>query len=253
MKRDLEQASSVISKAPKLPKIPSGTLEEVLLTPMRKVISQRLQEAKSTIPHFYVHQAIDAEPLIALREQLKSFDLNITYNDLMIKAVALALQGHPEVNSGFNASKNTLIRFKTIDIAVAVSIEGGLITPIVTHADSKSVQEISAEVKQLAKRAKEGKLQPHEYQGGSFTISNMGMYGITDFQGIINPPQAALLAISGIIDVPVVKNGAIVPGKVLNITISVDHRAIDGALAAKFVKALQKLVENPAILLIELI
>ncbi|MBA3602602.1 MAG: pyruvate dehydrogenase complex dihydrolipoamide acetyltransferase [Parachlamydiaceae bacterium] len=250
MKRDLDQKPAQGKSAARQPTQPSGTFEEIALTPMRKIISQRLQEAKSTIPHFYVTQTIDAEPLIALRQQLKNFETSITYNDFIVKGVALALQEHPEVNSGFNASKNMLISFKTIDIAVAVSIEGGLITPIVTHADTKTVQEISAEVKELAKRAKEGKLQPHEYQGGSFTISNMGMYGITDFQAIINPPQAAILAVSGIIDAPVVKNGAVVPGKILNLTISVDHRAIDGALAAKFMKTLQKLVENPAILLV---
>lgn len=250
MKRDLAQVPASQIAGQKFPKLPAGTFEEISLTPIRKIISQRLQEAKSTIPHFYVRQVIDAEPLIAMRQQLKNFETNITYNDLMIKAVALALQEHPEVNSGFNPAKNVLISYKTIDIAVAVSIEGGLITPIVTHADAKSVSEISAEVKELAKRAKEGKLQPHEYQGGSFTISNMGMYGITDFQAIINPPQAAILAVSGIVDTPIIKHGAVVAGKVLNVTISVDHRAIDGALAAKFIKTLQKLVENPATLLI---
>ncbi len=250
MKRDLNQKPAQGRSASRQPTLPAGTFEEVALTPIRKVISKRLQEAKSTIPHFYVTQSVDAEPLIALRQQLKNFETSITYNDLIIKAVALALQEHPEVNSGFDSSKNVLISYKTIDISVAVSIEGGLITPIVTHADTKTVQEISTEVKDLAKRAKDGKLQPQEYQGGSFTISNMGMYGITDFQAIINPPQAAILAVSGITDTPVVKNGTVVPGKVLNLTISVDHRAIDGALAAKFMKTLQKLVENPAILLI---
>lgn len=249
MKRDLANARQVAGRSARAkPQFPAGTFEEVDLSPMRKVIAQRLQEAKSTIPHFYVQQAVNVESLILVREQLKAFEVNVTFNDLIIKAVALALREHPEVNSGFNAAKNVLIRYKTVDISVAVSIEGGLITPIVTHADLKSVSEISAEVRELAKRAKEGKLQPHEYQGGSFTLSNMGMYGVTDFQAIINPPQAAILAVSGISDSPVIKNGVVVPGKLLNITLSVDHRAIDGAAAAKYIKSLQKYLENPTIL-----
>lgn len=251
MKRDLSQARPLTGRAVSaIPQISAGTFEEIELTPMRKVIAQRLQAAKSTIPHFYVRQAVNVEALIYAREQLKAFEVNITFNDLIIKATALALREHPEVNSGFNAEKNQLIYYKTVDISVAVSIEGGLITPIVTHADLKSVLEISTEVKELAKRAKEGKLQPHEYQGGSFTVSNMGMYGITDFQAIINPPQAAILAVSGISDVPIIKNGIVVPGKQLNVTLSVDHRAVDGAAAAKFIKTLQRLLENPTILFI---
>lgn len=249
MKRDLANARQIAGGAQKAkPQIPAGTFEEVDLSPMRKIIAQRLQEAKSTIPHFYVQQTVNVEALILAREQLKAFEVNVTFNDLIIKAAALALRDHPEVNSGFNAAKNVLIRYKTVDISIAVSIDGGLITPIVTHADLKSVSEISAEVKELAKRAKEGKLQPHEYQGGSFTLSNMGMYGVTDFQAIINPPQAAILAVSGISDSPVIKNGSVVPGKLLNITLSVDHRAIDGAAAAKYIKCLQKYLENPTIL-----
>lgn len=249
MKRDLANARQTAGGTARAkPQIPAGTFEEMELSPMRKVIAQRLQEAKSTIPHFYIQQTINVESLILAREQLRAFEVNVTFNDLIIKAAALALRDHPEVNSGFNSTKNVLIRYKTVDVSVAVSIEGGLITPIVTHADHKSVLEISTEVKELAKRAKEGKLQPHEYQGGSFTLSNMGMYGVTDFQAIINPPQAAILAVSGITDSPVIKNGAVVPGKLLNLTLSVDHRAIDGAAAAKYIKSLQKYVENPTIL-----
>lgn len=250
MKKDLSQASLKKGSRQIAPQFPAGTYEEVLLTPIRKVIAQRLQDAKSTIPHFYVHQTVDVEPLIALRSQLKNFEVDVTFNDLIIKAIALTLRDHPEVNSGFDAAKNVLLRYKTIDISVAVSIEGGLITPIITHADLKSLEEISAEVRALAKKAKEGKLEPKEYQGGSFTLSNMGMYGIHDFQAIINPPQAAILAVSGITDTPVVRNGQVVAGKVLNMTLSVDHRAIDGAVASKFIRALQKRIENPATLLL---
>lgn len=250
MKKDLSKASLGKSTKQHAPEFAAGTHEEIALTPIRKIIAQRLQEAKSTIPHFYVRQAVDVEPLIALRSQLKNFGFDLTFNDLIIKAIALTLKDHPEVNCGFDATKKVLLQYKTIDISIAVSIEGGLITPIITHADIKSLEEISAEVKSLAKRAKEGKLEPHEYQGGSFTLSNMGMYGVTDFQAIINPPQAAILAVSGITDTPVVKNGQVVPGKLLNITLSVDHRAIDGAVAGRFIKALQRRIENPATLLL---
>jgi pyruvate dehydrogenase E2 component (dihydrolipoamide acetyltransferase) len=227
-----------------------GSYEEETLTPMRKVISQRLQEAKAYIPHFYVSLKIDAQPMIDLREQLKHHGIKVTFNDFVIRASALALRQHPNVNSGFNSATNSIIRFKTIDISVAVSLPVGLITPIVRHADFKNLGEISTEVKELAVRAKEGKLESHEYKGGSFTISNLGMYGVSEFIPIINPPQAAILAIGGILPVPVVKNGQVVPGNEMTLTLSGDHRVIDGVAGAEFLKTLQKLLENPAILLI---
>jgi pyruvate dehydrogenase E2 component (dihydrolipoyllysine-residue acetyltransferase) len=251
--RDLDKAP----KAPaipfgkrEVPTIPPGSYEEEALTPMRRVIGQRLQESKSFIPHFYITQTVDAEPLVNLREQLKKLEINVTYNDLAIRACAMALREHPEVNSGFNSVNQTLIRFQTIDISIAVSVDGGLITPIIRHADYKTVSEISAEVKALASRAKEGKLEEFEYKGGSFTVSNLGMYGVTDFIGVINPPQAALLAVGGIQEVPVVKNGQVVPGKTLNITLSADHRVVDGALGADFIRTLKGILENPVALII---
>lgn len=248
---ELAQPLGVLGFIPrKEPTVSPGTYEEEQLSTMRKVIGQRLQESKSFIPHFYVQQAVDAQPLVAVRSQLGNFDLKISVNDFILRACALALRQHPVVNSGFNSVNQSLIRFKTIDIAVAVSVQGGIITPIIRHADYKNLGEISAEVKSLAKRAKEGKLEPQEYKGGSFTISNLGMYGVSNFQAIINPPQAAILAISGIQDTPVVKNGAIVPGKVMNLTLSADHRVIDGVAAAEFLRTLQKFLENPAALLI---
>lgn len=231
------------------PSIAPGTYEEETMSPMRKIIGQRLQESKSFIPHFYVQQTIDAQPMISIREQLANNGVKVTFNDFVIRACALTLKNHPNVNSGFNSLNQTIIRFKTIDIAVAVSVNGGLITPIVRHADFKNLGELSVEVKDLAKRAKESKLEAHEYKGGSFTISNLGMYGVTDFQAIINPPQAAILAVSGIQDAAVVKNGHVVAGKTMNIQLSVDHRVIDGVAAAEFIKALQKLLESPAVLL----
>ncbi len=232
------------------PKEAPGTFVEEAMTPMRKVISQRLQEAKSFIPHFYVSLKVDAQPMMSAREQLKNLDVKVTFNDFVVRACALALRQHPNVNSGFNSVTNSIIRFKTIDISIAVSVQGGLITPIVRHADLKNLGELSLEVKALAGRAKEGKLEAHEYKGGSFTISNLGMYGVSDFIAIINPPQAAILAVSGIQQVPVVRNGQIVPGNEMTLTLSGDHRVIDGVAGAEFLRTLQKFLENPAALLV---
>ena len=251
--RDLERAqpASVVAFGHREePTLAPGTYEEETLTPMRKIIGNRLQESKTFIPHFYVQQAIDAQPLVAIREQLSTFKIKVSVNDLILRATALTLKEHPQVNSGFNSVNQSVIRFKTVDLSVAVSVGGGLITPIIRHADFKNLGEISVEVRALAKRAKDGKLESHEYKGGSFTVSNLGMYGVSNFQAIINPPQAAILAISSIQEIPVVKNGVIVPGKIINFTLSADHRVIDGVAAAEFLKTLQKYLENPAVLLI---
>lgn len=251
--RDLDlglPAQTVTFGERSLPQVVPGTYEEVPLTPMRKVIAQRLSQAKTFIPHIYVRQEIDAGPIVEAREQLKNGNLKVTYNDFAIRAVALALRDHPVANSGFNSVTQSIILFKTIDISVAVTVETGLITPIVRHADYKNLGEISAEVKELASRAKIGKLQPEEYKGGSFTISNMGMFGVTDFCAIINPPQSCILAVGGIEDAPRVKNGQVVVGKKMGLVLSADHRVVDGADAAKFLKSVQKYLENPALLLI---
>ncbi len=226
------------------------TFEEETLTPMRKTIGQRLQQAKTFIPHFYIQQMIDAEPIAAFREQLHQLGIKVTFNDCIVRASALALRKHPEVNSGFHSGNQTLIRFKTVDIAVAVTLAGGLVTPIIRHADHKDLGKISTEMRSLAKRAKEGKLEPQEYKGGSFTISNLGMYGISDFQAIINPPQAAILAVSAIQEVPVVKKGSVVPGKTMSLTLSADHRVIDGAIGAEFMRTLKHYLENPVSILL---
>jgi len=251
--RDLERAQPtglVTFGRQESPEFPAGSYEEVPLTPMRKIIARRLQESKSFIPHFYVKQVIDAEPLFALREQLKAYNLKVTYNDMIIKACALALREHPGVNSGFNSVNQTVIRFKTIDISVAVTVEAGLITPIVRQADYKNLGQISIEVKQLAERARLMKLKEQEYKGGSFCVSNLGMFGITEFTAVINPPQAAILAVGGIEGQPVIKEGKIVAGKTLALTLSADHRVIDGALGAQFMKTLQKILENPIALIL---
>jgi pyruvate dehydrogenase E2 component (dihydrolipoamide acetyltransferase) len=232
------------------PLIAPGTFEEIPLTPMRKSIGTRLQQSKSFIPHFYVRQEIDADPLFYAREQLKNGGLKVTFNDFIIRAAALALKEHPRVNSGFNSVTQSIILFKTIDISIAVTINAGLITPIVRHADYKNLGEISLEVKELAARAKAGKLHPEEYKGGSFTISNLGMFGVSDFVAVINPPQSVILAVAGIEECVRFKNGIAVAGRKMNLTLSVDHRVVDGADAAQFIKTLQKFLENPALLLV---
>ena len=253
MSRDLDlgqPAAAVTFGRREAPVLTPGTYEEIPLTPMRKVIAQRLQESKTFVPHFYCIQDIFADKIVSLRVELLTAGLKISFNDFILRATALALREHPVINSGFNSVNNTLIRFKTIDIAVAVSVEAGLITPIIRHADYKNLGQLSQEVKVLASRAREGKLSREEYVGGSFSISNLGMYGISEFSAIINPPQAAILAIGGIEDRPIIKDQQIVPGKMLRLTLSADHRVIDGADAAKFLKTVQKYLENPSLLLI---
>ena len=221
----------------------------VAMTPMRQIIGKRLLESKTQIPHFYVSETIDAGALVALREQLNLLEgFRVTVNDLMVRASALALRVHPALSATFHGDR--IVRHDSSDISVAVAIPDGLITPIVAKAHTKSVRAIGDEVRALAKKAVEGKLQPAEFQGGSFTISNLGMFGIESFCAIINPPQVAILAVAGIKDVPVVRNGVIVPGKVMQVTLSADHRAVDGADAAAFLKTLRELLEAPATLLV---
>ncbi len=253
MSRDLDlgQPDSVANFSKrKMPEAKPGTYEEIPLSPMRKVIGKRLQESKTFIPHFYIHQDIDVTSLVLLREELKTHGLKVTFNDFVVRATALALKKHPNINAGYNSVSQSQILFKTIDISIAVTVEGGLITPIIRYADFKNLGEISSEVKHLAKKAKEGTLEPTEYKGGSFTISNLGMFGISDFVAVINPPQAAILAVAGIDEKPVYVNGKLTPRKIMRVTLSFDHRVIDGAEGALFTKDLKALLENPSILLV---
>lgn len=250
--RDLAkaQANAAISFGrEQMPRINPGSYIEKPLSPIRKAIARRLQESKSFIPHFYVRQTIDADALFSLREQLKNLDVKVSFNDMIVRACALALRKHPEINIGYNSVSQSIIAFQTIDIAIAVSISDGLITPIIRHANYKNLGEIAVEVRYLANRAREGKLTEQEYKGGSFTISNLGMFGISDFGAIINPPQAAILAIGAIEEKPVIKNNTIVIGKTLSLTLSVDHRVIDGEPAAQFLKTLKHYLENPTALI----
>lgn len=251
--RDLElgqpQATVTFGRR-EVPMLAPGSFEEEPLSPMRKAIARRLQDSKSFIPHFYIRQEVASDALVHLRDQLRAGGLKLSFNDFIVRACALALREHPVVNSGFNSVTSNIIRFKTIDIAIAVSLPLGLITPIVRHADYKNLGQISVETKQLAERARKGALQREEYMGGSFTISNLGMQGVSDFVAVINPPQAAILAVSAIEEKAVVREGKIVAGKTMMITLSADHRVVDGMDAAKFIKSVQKFLENPALLLV---
>jgi pyruvate dehydrogenase E2 component (dihydrolipoamide acetyltransferase) len=246
--KDLEfaQKKGVISFGEeKKPTLAPGTYEEVPLTQMRRIIGERLQASKSTIPHYYLTQEIIADRMIDLRTQLKEVGVSVTFNDFVLRAVALALRKHPDINTGYNSVNNSLIQFKTVDISLAVGIPEGLITPIICHADHKNILQISQEAKELGKKAKEGMLKPEEYQGGSFTVSNLGMYGILAFDAVINPPQAAILAVGGISERALSQNGKIVSGNTMQVTLSADHRVIDGAGAAAFLRTLKQLLENP--------
>ncbi len=230
---------------------PSGAYDEVPLTNMRKVIARRLAEAKQTIPHFYLSMDITLDPLLALRKQLnerEGAEQKLSVNDFVIKAAALALRKVPDANAAWGGDK--IYRFREVDISVAVAIPDGLITPIIRRADQKSLGAISREMQDLAARAKDGKLKPEEFQGGGFSISNLGMFGVSEFAAVINPPQACILAVGAGRQLPVVKDGALAIGTVMTCTLSVDHRAVDGALGARWLQAFKAYVEDPLGLLI---
>jgi pyruvate dehydrogenase E2 component (dihydrolipoamide acetyltransferase) len=222
---------------------------------VRKVIARRLAESKATIPHFYVSMDIHLDALLKLRAELNATSpkdgpgaFKLSVNDLIIKAAAVTLRRFPNVNAAW--TEDAILQFHDVDISVAVAIPDGLITPIVRKADQKGLAAISNEMKDLAARAKTGKLKPEEFQGGGFSISNMGMYGVSNFSAIINPPQAGILAVSAGEQRPVVKDGALAIATVMTCTLSVDHRVIDGALAAEWLAAFKKVVEAPLSLML---
>ncbi len=218
------------------------------VTQMRKVIAKRLSESLFTAPHFYLTMSIDMDKAIEARTRINEYaPSKVSFNDLILKATAIALKQHPNVNSSWLGDK---IRYNEhVNIGVAVAVEDGLLVPVVRFADGKSLTHISAEVKDFAQKAKAKKLQPSDWEGSTFTISNLGMFGIDEFTAIINPPDACILAIGGISQVPVVKNGAVVPGNVLKVTLSCDHRVVDGATGASFLQTLKALLEEPVRLL----
>jgi pyruvate dehydrogenase E2 component (dihydrolipoamide acetyltransferase) len=221
--------------------------EEVKLDGMRKTIAARLSEAKSTIPHFYLRRDIELDALLKFRGQLnkelEGRGVKLSVNDFVIKACALALQQVPDCNAVWAGDR--VLKLKPSDVAVAVAIEGGLFTPVLRDADKKTLSALSAEMKDLAARARSRKLAPHEYQGGSFAISNLGMMGIENFDAVINPPHASILAVGAGVQKPVVKDGEIKVATVMSVTLSVDHRVIDGALGAEFLAAVKGHIEHP--------
>ena len=230
---------------------PAGevSFDEVPVSQMRKTIARRLAESKFTAPHFYLTMSIDMDKAVETRVKLNEVaKVKISFNDMVLKAVAVSLKQHPKVNSSWLGDK---IRYNHhVNIGVAVAVDEGLLVPVVRFADMKSLSQIAVEVKDYAQRAKDKKLQPSEWEGSTFTISNLGMFGIDEFTAIINPPDACILAIGGIAQVPVVKNGAVVPGNVMKVTLSCDHRVVDGATGSAFLQTLKSLLEEPLRMLI---
>ncbi|OAN52881.1 pyruvate dehydrogenase complex dihydrolipoamide acetyltransferase [Paramagnetospirillum marisnigri] len=224
--------------------------EEIPNSSMRKVIARRLTEAKSTIPHFYLSIDCELDALLKVRADLngRSDAYKLSVNDFVVRAVALALKKVPAANASWG--EDAIKRYTDVDISVAVATPTGLITPIVHHADHKGLAAISNEMKALAAKARDGKLKPEEFQGGGFTISNLGMFGVKDFAAIINPPQGCILAVGAGEQRPVVKNGALAIATVMTCTLSVDHRVVDGAVGAEFLAAFKKLIEDPLSMLL---
>ncbi len=223
--------------------------EEVPLTQMRKTIAKRLAQSKFTAPHFYVTMEINMDKTMEARKSLNEISpVKISFNDIVIKAVAAAIRQNPAVNISF--MEDRLRKNHHIHIGVAVAVDEGLLVPVIRFADTKSLSHISSEVKELAKLATEKKLQPSQWEGSTFTISNLGMFGVEEFTAIINPPDACILAVGGIKSTAVVKDGALVPGNVMKVTLSCDHRAVDGATAAAFLKTLKDILEDPVRILI---
>jgi pyruvate dehydrogenase E2 component (dihydrolipoamide acetyltransferase) len=216
---------------------------------MRKTIARRLAESKFTAPHFYLTLDIDMDNAIAARKSINaSGDVKVSFNDMVVKAVAMSLRKHPTINSAWMG--DFIRRNQHVHIGVAVAVDEGLLVPVVRFADTKGFAQIGAEVKDFAQKAKDKKLQPADWEGNTFTISNLGMFGIESFTAIVNPPDSCIMAVGGIKEVPVVKNGQIVPGNVMKITLSCDHRVVDGASGAAFLQTFKQYMENPVTMLV---
>ncbi len=262
---DIERAASALKPVPIVapvapaaaPSVPAGIPpgigphEAVPHTSMRRTIARRLLEAKQTVPHFYLNADCDIDALLALRARInekRAADERISVNDFIIKASAIALRRVPAANAVW--TEDAILRLQDVDIAVAVATEGGLVTPLIRQADKKSVGAISAEMKALAARARENRLKPEEYQGGGFSISNLGMYGVRSFSAIINPPQSAILAVGAGERRPVEREGQLAFATMMSVTLSVDHRTVDGALGAQLLAAFRAAIEDPMNLLV---
>jgi pyruvate dehydrogenase E2 component (dihydrolipoamide acetyltransferase) len=253
IKRDLEAALAAPKKAaPAAARAGRQPPVEQPLSQMRKTIARRLTESKQTVPHFYLTIEVDADALhqarIRVNAELEAAGEKVSVNDFLLKAVALALRKVPTANASFAGDK--ILLHQNVDISVAVAVPDGLLTPVVRDADRKSVLEIGKEVRELAGRAKNKKLKLEEMTGGTFSVSNLGMFGIEEFSAVINPPEGAILAVGAVREVPVVKDGAIVMGRTMKMTLSCDHRVIDGAVGATYLAALKKLLESPILMLV---
>ena len=249
-------AAPVVSASAAAPKIEAKAGDgdtKVPLTGMRRIIAERLVASKQQNPHFYLSIEVDAGPLMRIRKELNSANESaglpkLTVNDFVLLAVGRAAAKHPYINASWGG--DSIIQFASVNICVAIAVEDGLVTPVIRGAEKLSLKEISSTVKDLAKRARDKKLKPEEYAGGTITVSNLGAYGIEQFFAIINPPQAAILAVGAIVKKPVVNaKNEIVVGERMNISLSGDHRVVDGAVGAEYLSTLRKLVENPALML----
>jgi pyruvate dehydrogenase E2 component (dihydrolipoamide acetyltransferase) len=252
VKRDIENfspAASQVKSAVAYSPIGQESFTEENVSQMRKVIARRLAESKFSAPHFYLTIEIDMDNAIAARTSINAQgDVKISFNDFVVKASSMALRKHPTINSSWLGDK--IRRNNHVNIGVAMAVEDGLLVPVVRFADNKSLSQISAEVKDYSAKAKSKKLQPQDWEGNTFTISNLGMYDIEEFTAIINPPDACILAVGSIKQKPVVKNGAVVPGNVMKLTLSCDHRVVDGASGAAFLKTLKEYLEQPVMMLV---
>lgn len=263
IKRDIENYTPAAAPAsaesssttPSAPAISLPTIvgeersEDVPLSQMRKSIANRLSDSKFSAPHFYVTMEIEMDKAIAARKSMNEISpVKISFNDIVVKATAAALRQHPAINVSWMGDK--IVQHHHIHVGIAVAIPDGLIVPVVRFTDNKAISHISAEVKELAQKAKDKKLKPEEFSGNTFTISNLGMFGVDEFTAIINPPDACILAVSGIKETVLVKNGEMKPGNVMKVTLSCDHRAVDGATGAAFLKTLKTLLEDPVRILV---
>ncbi len=256
VKRDVESARAEAPKAAAASKPTAaaaaapGTRPEpksVPVSTMRKVISQRMAEVKPGVPHFYLSVDVEMDAALKIREEAKALESKVSVNDIIVKASAMALRRYPKMNVALHG--DAILHFESVDVGIAVAIEDGLITPIIRDADKKGLSAISAEARDLAERARKRALKPAEYTGGSLTVSNLGMYGIDSFIAVINPPQAAILAVGSVADKVVVRDGQMVIRKVMTVTLSGDHRVIDGAIGAEYLRELRALLEHPMRLL----
>jgi pyruvate dehydrogenase E2 component (dihydrolipoyllysine-residue acetyltransferase) len=249
VKRDVEAAlAKAPAPAPVIgPVVGRQAPEKIPLSSMRKVIAQRMEEVKPGVPHFYLTVDVEMDAALKIREEAKALESKVSVNDILIKAAAVALRRSPKMNRTFQGDH--VLQHKNVDMGMAVAIEDGLITPVILDADQKTLSQISAEARELAERARRRALKPQEYSGGTMAISNLGMYGIDSFVAVINPPHASILAVGTVSDRVVVRDGQPAVRKMMSVTLSGDHRVIDGALGAEYLKELKALLEHPMRLL----